>query len=110
MPTPEARRRRRRLAGIVTLVWLVGGLTGFASSYYISESRNSELRHNQNAVVCVFRSILIPARAASEQAAHDKTQSPSARARARAAAKRDDTILASLLTAPRKLDCSKFKP
>lgn len=85
---------------------LVGGGIG-----WITYSRTTnELAHDHNALACAVRGLIVPARARSVQTALDKTQSESARARARQSVKTDDDFLAALITIPRGLDCSKFHP
>lgn len=108
MPTLEARSRRRRLVGVVLIVWVVGAIMGGAVSWYISERGSRELRHDHNALVCVLRSLVIPQKARSQQAADDPTQSASARARAKSAIVTYDAVLKGLLTVPPGYDCSGF--
>lgn len=98
--------RRARIVGVVLLVWFAGSIVGGAGVWYLGERGSSELRHDHNALICVLRSIVKPARARSYQTANDMTQSPSARLRAKNAYTTDDTILASLLTIPRNFDCA----
>lgn len=99
---------KRRALGLVTLVWLVGSISGGGGAYYLGERSSGEIARDHNALVCVFRSLIIPQRARSVQTADDKTQSDSARKRTRSAIASSDTILRSLITAPRSFDCAKL--
>lgn len=105
-------RRHRRIIGIVTLVWLVGSISGAGLSWYISQrqiqSQTSEIRASLNPFVCLFRSFITPARARSAQTVDDKTQTESVRQRAANSVKTDDRILRSLITVPSSFDCSQF--
>lgn len=103
-------RRRKRIVGVVVLVWLAGSFSGAGLAWYIAERQTRDLRHDHNAIVCLFRGFVIPARARSVQTMTDRTQKPSAQARARNAVKTDDTVLRALITDPRSFDCSTFTP
>jgi hypothetical protein len=93
------------------LVGLGVGLIVYSQVTQAANDRASrEFAHDHNAFICVFRKLILPARARSVQTALDHTQSESVQARARASVKSDDDLLAALITIPRKLDCSKFKP
>lgn len=101
---------RLRNLGLVTLVMLCGAFLGAGAVYFLEQSQIDATTHSQNGFVCVVRDIIIPAHARSVQTARDATQSESARLRAANGVKTDDQILRSLITVPRKFDCSKFKP
>lgn len=99
-----------RKLGVVTLIWIVGAFTGVGCAWFLLQGQIDATTHSQNGIVCVVRGIIVPAQARSAQTARDATQSESARLRAANGVKTDETVLRSLITVPRRFDCSKFKP
>lgn len=123
MTEPEQPHRREsdqhawgKKIGVVTLVWIVSSLCVGAGSWYISQAQSEhrtteirrEVRQSINPLVCLFRGLVIPARARSLQTEQDRKQTQAAQLRAANAVRTDDRILRNLITAPPTFDCSTF--
>ena len=93
-PTPEMRQWRRKTYYACTLTCLAVALLVAGGTYWFYVRAT-------NRTTCVSRVIMERLKASSEQAAHDKTTSPSQRARASATAKFEGTLLNALHPVPR---------